>query len=166
MVAFGASPWVGYVLPDQAPSAGAGHRTKALHPDILAYFRTRLVDGRPKDAKDNMEICLTTTDEFATSDDPSAIQDDIYLGVALNLLFAKDDILDENNCQVTRSEGLAAALNPDDAFKTTYVYSNSFIDDVMVPELQGLKTLAGGSQALDGTVNASTAHACGRSCVS
>ena len=40
MVAFGARPWVGYVLPDRAPSAGAGHRTKTLHPDTLAYFRT------------------------------------------------------------------------------------------------------------------------------
>lgn len=39
MVAFGARPWVGYVLPNRAPSAGAGHKTKALHPDTLAYFR-------------------------------------------------------------------------------------------------------------------------------
>ena len=41
MVALGLSPWVDYILPDRAPSAGVGHRTKALHPDTLAYFRTR-----------------------------------------------------------------------------------------------------------------------------
>ncbi len=41
MVALGLSPWVDYILPDRAPSAGVGHRTKTLHPDILAYFRTR-----------------------------------------------------------------------------------------------------------------------------
>jgi len=40
MVALGLSPWVDYILPDRAPSAGVGHRTKALHPDTLAYFRT------------------------------------------------------------------------------------------------------------------------------
>ena len=39
MVALGLSPWVDYILPDRAPSAGVGHRTKALHPDTLAYFR-------------------------------------------------------------------------------------------------------------------------------
>ena len=41
MVALGLSPWVDYILPDRAPSAGVGHRTKALHPDTLAYFRPR-----------------------------------------------------------------------------------------------------------------------------
>ncbi len=45
MVALGLSPWVDYILPDRAPSAGVGHRTKALHPDTLAYFRTRASHG-------------------------------------------------------------------------------------------------------------------------
>ena len=102
-------------------------------------------------SENNMEICATTTETFATSDDPSAIQDDIYLGVALNLIFAKDDILNEEACTVEQSEGLAADLYPEDAFATTYLYSNSFISSVMIPELKGLRDLAGGDQALDGT---------------
>ena len=44
MVALGLSPWVDYILPDRAPSAGVGHRTKALHPDTLAYFRSSVKD--------------------------------------------------------------------------------------------------------------------------
>ena len=35
MVAFSANPWVGYVLPDRAPSAGAGHRPYILTNSLI-----------------------------------------------------------------------------------------------------------------------------------
>ncbi len=43
MVALGLSPWVDYILPDRARSAGVGHRTKVLHRHTLAYFRSSIV---------------------------------------------------------------------------------------------------------------------------
>ena len=121
---------------------------------VGVLVQSRLVFGDEESSlspgERNIEICMTTTEEFATSDDPSAIQDDIYLGVALNLIFAKADELQEASCQVTRSETLAADLDPEDAFNTTYVYSNSFISTVMIPELEGLSELAGDGQELTG----------------
>ena len=118
----------------------------------------RTVGGREtsriRDKQDNFELCVTTTETWATSDDPSAIQDDIFVGVALNLLFAKDEIIAVNNaCKVDRSEGLAADLDPKDAFRTTYTYSKSFIESVMIPEIDRLIDLGGengGDQLLSG----------------
>ncbi|MEM1127003.1 MAG: LamG-like jellyroll fold domain-containing protein [Bacteroidota bacterium] len=116
------------------------------------------IAGRTLGGRDNtglagdpsFEICTTTTETFATSDAPSAIQDDIYLGVALNLLFAKADKLTSSSCNIDRVETLAAELNPDDAFQTTYLYSNSFIETVMIPQLKELEKLQqGGSLSGD-----------------
>ena len=104
------------------------------------------------------EICATTTQKFATSDDPSAILDDIIVGTALNLIFAKTDIIDfeaagQNACTIQQSEGLATDLDSAEPFETTYVYSESSVETFLIPDLQALADLAGGEATIEGELD-------------
>ncbi|MFV1979530.1 MAG: LamG-like jellyroll fold domain-containing protein [Rhodothermia bacterium] len=103
---------------------------------------------------DNFEVCVSTTDTWSTSDDEKYIMDDVYVGVALNLIFALADVLDFDDlaCRVDLSEILATDLNNADPFATTYTYSESHIRGTLMPMLEQLIDLAGDAD-LQGTID-------------
>ncbi|MFQ6092897.1 MAG: LamG-like jellyroll fold domain-containing protein, partial [bacterium] len=87
-----------------------------------------------------VSICATTTERFSTSGDEAFIggDGDVYLGVALNLIFAKTDVIEVENCQVKKSVTVAMGGN---GFETTYLFTEGLIRDVLIPQLVELAIL-------------------------
>ncbi|HEX9659442.1 MAG TPA: LamG domain-containing protein, partial [Rhodothermales bacterium] len=106
-------------------------------------------------ANDNFEICMSTTENLATSTDPGWAGEDIHMGVALNLIFALADVLefDDSACEINLSETLATDLDMAKPFETTYVYGESHISGSLIPELENLIELAGGDATVEGELN-------------
>jgi hypothetical protein len=86
------------------------------------------------------EIVISTSEMLKTSDSDAIIgaDGDVYMGAAINLLYAKTDILDydSDNCTVVRDTGI---VWNGDGFKTTYLYTESHIRESVIP---GLKSMA------------------------
>ena len=86
------------------------------------------------------EIVISATEMLKTSDSDVIVGSagDVYMGAAINLLYAKTDILDYDaeNCTVVRDTGI---VWNGDGFKTTYLYTESHIREGVIP---GLQTLA------------------------
>ncbi|MEZ4697569.1 MAG: LamG-like jellyroll fold domain-containing protein [Rhodothermales bacterium] len=112
---------------------------------VALAVRTDIESGRHNGSGGAIEVCATTTERWSTSDDPAWTGEDLYMGVALNLLFARADELkvDDPSCSVNLDEVLAADINPDDAFETTYVYGTTHIATSLIPALEDLIALAG-----------------------
>lgn len=120
-------------------------------------LRTRFLIGRENSSQDpnnpGLQICATTTERLSTSTDPSWTGEDLYMGVALNLIFARADQQTVTSCNVEVNEILAADLKPDDAFETTYVYGRTHIEKDLIPALEDLIVLAGGATSVTGDPN-------------
>src|SRR5690606_33351875 len=87
-----------------------------------------------------MEICATTTERFSTSSDPDFVgsDGDVYLGTALNFVFAKSDVVEVEGCNIVLSETLRMGA---DGFETTYLYTQAHIRDAIIPQLEDLAAL-------------------------
>jgi fibronectin type 3 domain-containing protein len=85
-------------------------------------------------------ICATTNETFSTSSDEifAGENGDVYLGVALNLVFAKTDVLefDPQTCQIIKSEAITVGGDGLDPFETTYLYTADHIRNVVIPQLR------------------------------
>ncbi|MCK5733233.1 MAG: hypothetical protein KAI38_03545, partial [Candidatus Latescibacteria bacterium] len=87
-----------------------------------------------------LQICATTTERFSTSSSNLFIgrDGDVYLGIALNLIFAKTDMLEVANGRVEQSVGVALG---GDGFETTYLFSDAHIRNTLIPQLEELSVL-------------------------
>ena len=87
-----------------------------------------------------MEICATTTERFSTSGDPQFVGEDadVFLGTAMNFVFAKADRLEVDGCNIVLSESLRMGA---DGFETTYLYTQAHIRDAIIPQLDDLARL-------------------------
>lgn len=101
---------------------------------------TRFEFGLEATQSGGMEICATTTERFSTSPDPEFVgpQGDVFLGTALNFLFAKSDVVEVEGCNIVLSETLRMGA---DGFETTYLYTQSHIQDAIIPQLEDLASL-------------------------
>ncbi|MEM6648108.1 MAG: LamG domain-containing protein, partial [Bacteroidota bacterium] len=96
------------------------------------------------------EICITTKQRFQTSAEPYSVSDHLYVGAGLNLIFAEADRLTTTGtCTITQDVTLAADLDLENTFSTTYVYSKKHIEHTLLPELANLAELLG--DGTDGT---------------
>ncbi|MFH1568439.1 MAG: Ig-like domain-containing protein [Gemmatimonadota bacterium] len=95
--------------------------------------------------------CVTTTKRFSTSGDELFIgrDGDVYLGIALNLLFAKTDEVEVKESggsyRVETSEAVAMGVK---GFKTTYLYTDAHIRNALIPQLEELAILEPDSAAM------------------
>ena len=96
--------------------------------------------GSPEN-RDNIRICATTTERLRTPD--GWISEDIFAGVALNVLFAEADNVAASGCEIELSDGLAMDLDETDPFQTSYVYGRSHITESVIPTLERLLRLQG-----------------------
>ncbi len=89
---------------------------------------------------DGVSICATTTETISTSSDEifAGENGDVYLGVALNLVFAKTDVVefDPQTCQIIKSEAITVGGDGLDPFVTTYLYTGDHIKNVIIPQLR------------------------------
>ena len=91
-----------------------------------------------------MELSLTTTERFSTS--PSDLfvgpEGDVYLGVAMNLVFAKADVLgidtSSEPCKVVKSETVRFGVDGEEPFETIYLYTQDHIENTLIPQFENL----------------------------
>jgi hypothetical protein len=85
------------------------------------------------------EIELQASETFKTSDSDNitGAAGDVYMGAAINIIYAKTDILeyDPFNCVALRDTGI---VWNGDGFRTTYLYTESHIKNSVIPGLQSL----------------------------
>lgn len=90
--------------------------------------------------EEEYETCLVTTESFETSSSEDVIGDggDIYVGAALNILYALTDVLTFNpaTCQVELSK---TVMFGNDGFATRYIYTEDFIENNLIPRLADLR---------------------------
>jgi hypothetical protein len=79
---------------------------------------------------------VTAKENFSTSENENIVgeEGDVYVGGAMNLIFAITDVLGYNpvSCEVEKS--ITLAVEPD-GFATTFMYTESHIADVLITQL-------------------------------
>lgn len=94
--------------------------------------------------KSSTELGLTITNgqEFSTSGDPGITGEDgdIFAGAALNIEYALTDILeyDPDSCKVMTDVDVIMGVT---GFKTTFIYTENHIQDVLIPQLEQLRDI-------------------------
>ncbi|QGY43080.1 T9SS type A sorting domain-containing protein [Maribellus comscasis] len=81
---------------------------------------------------------VTNTERFETSSDEITGADgDVYVGGALNLIYALTDVItyDYDKCEPVKSTELIVAP---DGFNTTFMYSEEHISQTLIPQLEEL----------------------------
>ena len=116
-------------------------------------FKAKTLAGATYGNTGALQICASTTEKFSTSGDTGWSGEDVYMGVALNLVFARADELVLNQCEIAVTERLAADLDTENAFETTYIYGETHIRDSLIPDLEELIELSGGDPSLTGDPN-------------
>ena len=102
-------------------------------------IRSTLTFGHEEE--DLFQVCVSTTERFATSGGPTFVgaDADVFVGTALNLLFARTDVIEveqlAGTCTLNRSESIAVG-GDEDPFETTYVYTQGHIKNAILPRLQ------------------------------
>jgi hypothetical protein len=112
---------------------GVGIKTQR---DITGTFGTG-VSGLTNDAT---RITSTAKEKFQTSgnENISGTAGDVFLGGALNMLYAVTDVLLYNfdTCELEQSTTLM--MQPD-GLATTFIYTENHIAEVIIPELESIK---------------------------
>jgi hypothetical protein len=87
-----------------------------------------------------IEICARTKERFSTSEDAEFIGDgaDVFLGLALKLVFAKTDVIKVTGCRVIKSESVAMGIDGIDGFQTIYLFTADHIEKTVIPQLEDL----------------------------
>ncbi len=85
-------------------------------------------------------MSVSTTQTFSTSGnaDVTGTDGDVFVGAAMNMLYAAADIIgfDESNCMPTYDVDLVIK---NDGFATTYIYTEQYIREVTVVQLEFLE---------------------------
>ncbi len=96
-------------------------------------------------------VTTTTTESFATSAEDVIVgaDGDVYLGVGLNLIFAKADDLsiDTGTCTIQRTQSVRFG-GDENAFDTVYLFTENHIKGVIIPQLEELAVLEPDSAAV------------------
>ncbi|MGK7394431.1 MAG: LamG-like jellyroll fold domain-containing protein [Candidatus Cyclobacteriaceae bacterium M3_2C_046] len=87
------------------------------------------------------EYCLTTNNNFSTSDNENIIgaSGDVFVGAALNIVYALTDVLEVNeNCEVDLYQTVMYANK---GLATQYFYTEEHIQNVVIPDLLNLSAI-------------------------
>ena len=116
--------------PDITFSTGGIFFSKGTKIDITLDYTLEFDFTLSQSTTQEQDWSFTTTETFST-----AGGGDVYVGGALNLLYGITDVLevDDTTCETTVREDLIVIP---DGFATTFIHSESFILDTVIPELQ------------------------------
>lgn len=83
---------------------------------------------------------MTNSERFETSNEEQITGDegDVYVGAAMNLIYAQVDILElgDSPCDLRKDIDL---IMGNDGFSTTFMYTEDHISDVLIPQLSGIR---------------------------
>lgn len=126
---------------DQSISVGLGAEVEYAI-DATADYTASLGSGVSGLTNDSYNITTTANERFETSGNTDIIggAGDVYVGGALNMIYALSDALlyDFNTCSISNS--VVLMMQPD-GIATTFMYTESHITDVIIPELQNITNL-------------------------
>lgn len=129
----------------------AGLGFSSIFGEAKAGFATDLtlkagVNGTDINSRD---VSLTFNERFSTTDaeDISGYPGDVFVGAALNLLYALADVLnyDESKCSVNLTNSVV--IDPV-GFATTFIYTERFIEESEIPRLEQLRDLSSPDEAI------------------
>lgn len=88
-------------------------------------------------AKNQVEICATATERISTSSSGLFVGDaaDVFMGVGVNFIFAKTDVLELDGCDLVSSEAVAMGAS---GFDTVYLYTADHIENTVIPALDDI----------------------------
>jgi hypothetical protein len=98
--------------------------------------------GRDNNNKESTVTTLTFKERFTTSQAEvlTGYPGDVFVGAAFNMLYSLADAIDHNgSCDITRDTILA--IDPV-GFATTFIYTEGFLKEVLIPNLKEIKQLA------------------------
>jgi len=111
---------------------------------VWGEFGGSLTETATLISQEEFETCLTTNQGFNTSDSDQFTGDDgdLYFGAAMNILYAMTDVLSYNEaaCRVDLSKAIVFG---NDGFETNYIYTESHIRDVVIPDLIRIRSVPG-----------------------
>ncbi|MEM6377800.1 MAG: thrombospondin type 3 repeat-containing protein, partial [Bacteroidota bacterium] len=115
---------------------------QTLFPGTTARFEAwgtvsnNITVGSSINAGVEFNMSLTNTETFRTSDSDKITgeEGDVFIGAAMNLIYAQVDIIeiDENACKVNKDIDL---IMGNDGFATTFMYTEEHVSDVLLPQL-------------------------------
>ena len=104
--------------------------------------------GRDNNNKESTVTSFTFKKRFTTSQAEAltGYPGDVFVGAAFNMLYSLADAIDhDGTCDVTRDTVLA--IDPV-GFATTFIYTEGFLNEVLLPNLKELKKLAPSDSAI------------------
>ncbi|MBN2354695.1 T9SS type A sorting domain-containing protein [candidate division KSB1 bacterium] len=121
--------------------------------EIWGQIKSSLEVGAKIQGQTEFGLTITAMETFDTSGDDVFIGEsgDVFVGAALNIIYALTDVLsyvDGDSCKVVKSQ---AVIIGSDGFATTFMYTDDHIRNVLVPQLNQLRTIyekAGSDSAL------------------
>ncbi|PKP03147.1 MAG: hypothetical protein CVU11_09275 [Bacteroidetes bacterium HGW-Bacteroidetes-6] len=135
--------------PDISVSTGFGAEV-SMDLDMTADVTANLGFGTSGLSNWCSSVTTTATQRFETSGNVDMIggEGDVYVGGALNMLYALSDavLYDFNACQLKDSVVLMMQPN---GIETTFIYTEKHIEEVIIPELQYIADLYNASGSTD-----------------
>lgn len=114
----------------------------SVETEVWASINTSLSVSATIISQEEIETCLISNQEFSTSDTDNFTGEDgdLYVGAAMNILYALTDVLEYNEtaCRVDLSKDIVFG---NDGFETTYVYTEDHIKNFLIPDLNVIRNV-------------------------
>ncbi len=108
--------------------------------EIWGKLKGSLEVGAAISNENEFTLTITNGEKFSTSGNPDVIGEDgdVIAGAALNIIYALTDVIKYNakTCSVDKSVALSMGA---DGFATTFMYTESHIQNVLIPQLTYLR---------------------------
>jgi hypothetical protein len=126
-----------------------------------ATFESKNLIKAKFDGQGGLKTCVTFSERVSTSSENTFVGEDadVYIGIGMNFLFATSDQLAFENdedmaaCKLTLNETLNFGLNDADPFSTEYTYSQTHIQNTVIPQLENLKLLDPDANLIEGGIS-------------
>lgn len=128
----------------------SGGGVQSLFGKVAAGFSTELSIKAGSNGTDisTRDVSLTFNERFSTTDaeDICGYPGDVFVGASFNLLYALADVIEYNpdSCKVAKKVNLIMDPN---GFASTFIYTESFIENSIIPRLQEIADLSSPDQA-------------------
>ncbi|NOY36184.1 MAG: T9SS type A sorting domain-containing protein [Chlorobi bacterium] len=109
---------------------------------VWGQVKSSLEIGASLTEQTELGLSITNSEDFSTSgnDDITGETGDVFAGASLNMVYALTDVIDydPDACSVDKSVDLIMAP---EGFKTTFIYTENHIRNVLIPQLEQIRDL-------------------------
>jgi len=113
---------------------------------VWGQVKSSLEIGATLTQESELGLSITNGEEFSTSgnDNITGEKGDVFAGASLNMVYALTDVIsyDPSACAVDKSVDLIMAPK---GFKTTFIYTESHIRNVLIPQLEHIRDIYSGT---------------------